>query len=99
MKKYFWREKNANNYIGKCNIVVPTSDELFKEIIKKFEEKLEMIDVIFDKIKKMNICLRKIRPFQKERQNKIRDLNGGRSGTRSGFPKNQEIFRAQPWTH
>ena len=39
LKKYFWHEKNANSFIGKCKIVIPTSDELFEEIIKKFKEK------------------------------------------------------------
>lgn len=65
LKKYFWREKNANNFIGKCNIVVPTSDELFEEIIKKFEEKLEMIDVIFDKTKRNEYLSKKNKTIPK----------------------------------
>ena len=66
LKKHFWREKNANNFIEKCDIVVPTSDELFEEIIKKFEEKLEMIDVIFDKIKRNEYLSKKNRTILKE---------------------------------
>lgn len=47
MKK-FWREKNANYYIGKEEVVIPNKQELTDSIINKFEEKLLMIDVIFD---------------------------------------------------
>jgi len=47
MKK-FWREKNANSNIGKAEVVIPNKQELTDSIINKFEEKLLMIDVIFD---------------------------------------------------
>lgn len=47
MKK-FWREKNADCYLGKAKIIVPNKEELYESIIEKFEEKLFMIDVIFD---------------------------------------------------
>lgn len=66
LKKQFWREKNANSFIGKCNIIAPTSDELFEEIIKKFEEKLEMIDVIFDKAKRNEYLSKKNNAIPKE---------------------------------
>ena len=48
MKKYFWREKNAEFQIGKFEVVAPTSEQLFDELVKKIYEKIEMIDVIFD---------------------------------------------------
>lgn len=66
LKKYFWREKNANSFIGKCKIVIPTSDELFEEIIKKFKEKLKMIDVIFDKTKRAEYLSKKNKTIPKE---------------------------------
>ena len=66
LKKYFWREKNANCFIGKCEIIVPTSNKLFEEIIKKFEEKLEMIDVIFDKTKRAEYLSKKNKTIPKE---------------------------------
>jgi hypothetical protein len=47
MKK-FWREKNADYYIGKEEVTIPNKQELTDSIINKFEEKLLMIDVIFD---------------------------------------------------
>ena len=52
MRKYFWREKNSNSQVDKCQVVVPTRAELFDELIKKLYEKIEMIDVIFDKDKR-----------------------------------------------
>ena len=52
MKKYFWREKNANKFIGEFTVISPTKQELLDEIIKKFYEKLEMINVIFDNTKR-----------------------------------------------
>ena len=52
MEKYFWREKNADLQIGKYEVIVPTKKQLFDELIKKLHEKVEMIDVIFDKEKR-----------------------------------------------
>ena len=66
LEKYFWREKNANSFGGKCEVIVPTSDELYKEIIKKIEEKLKMIDVIFDKTKRAEYLSKKNKTILKE---------------------------------
>lgn len=62
MKK-FWREKNANYYIGKEEVVVPNKQELKESIINKFEEKILMIDVIFDENERNN--------YLKEKNKKI----------------------------
>ena len=53
MEKYFWREKNADSLIGEYEVVVPTNEQLFDELIKKMYEKAEMIDVIFNKEKRL----------------------------------------------
>ena len=45
MEKYFWREKNANKFIEEFTVISPTKQELLDEIVKKFYEKLEMINV------------------------------------------------------
>ena len=68
MEKYFWREKNANKFIEEFTVINPTKQELLDEIVKKFYEKLEMTNVIFDNAKKMNIYQRKVRLYPKERQ-------------------------------
>ena len=47
--KYFWREKNAIMCIGKFQVFEPTVQELEKELILKFEQKLNRINIIFDK--------------------------------------------------
>lgn len=47
MKK-FWREKNADYYLDKAKVIVPNKEELYESIIEKFEEKIFMLDVIFD---------------------------------------------------
>ena len=52
MEKYFWREKNANKFIEEFTVINPTKQELLDEIIKKFYEKLKMINVIFDNAKR-----------------------------------------------
>lgn len=52
MEKYFWRERNADKFINEFSVIQPTKQELFDEIVKKFYEKLEMINVIFDKTKR-----------------------------------------------
>lgn len=52
MEKYFWREKNANKFIEEFTVISPTKQELLDEIVKKFYEKLEMINVIFDNTKR-----------------------------------------------
>ena len=49
MEKYFWREKNADKFVGRYEVIVPTKEELEKELILKFEQKLGRIDIIFDK--------------------------------------------------
>lgn len=59
MVKHFWREKNANIYIGENEVLVPNEQELFEELIKKFEEKLQMVNVIFDKEKRAEYLTRK----------------------------------------
>ena len=48
-EKYFWREKNANKFLGKCEVRKPTKAELKKEISAKFTQKLLKITYIFDK--------------------------------------------------
>lgn len=40
-EKYFWREKNANKCVGKFEVIEPTKQELEKELILKFEQKLD----------------------------------------------------------
>lgn len=52
MVKHFWREKNANYYKNTNEVVVPSEQELYEEIKSKFNEKLNMISVIFDKSKR-----------------------------------------------
>ena len=59
MAKYFWREKNAEFYIDKYEIIVPSKQQLFVEIKNKFEEKLEMSDVIFDTAKRNEYLAKK----------------------------------------
>lgn len=49
MQKYFWREKNADKFLGKYEVYSPTKEELERELILKLEQKLNRIDVIFDK--------------------------------------------------
>lgn len=49
MEKYFWREKNANFFLGKNEVIEPTKEELERELILKFAQKLDRIDVIFDR--------------------------------------------------
>lgn len=58
-QRYFWREKNANSFIGKCKVLGLTQSELFEEIIKKFYEKLDMINVIFNKTKREEYLYKK----------------------------------------
>ena len=57
--RYFWREKNANYYVGKNKVIVPNKQELFEELVKKFEEKLEMINVIFNQEKRSEYLAKK----------------------------------------
>ena len=59
MIKYFWREKNANIYVGKNEVVDPNKEELFDELVKKNEEKLQMLNVIFDKGKRIEYLTKK----------------------------------------
>ena len=68
MEKYFWREKNANKFIEEFTVINPTKQELLDEIVKKFYEKLEMINVILTMQKEMNVYQRKVRLYPKERQ-------------------------------
>lgn len=49
MKKYFWREKNADKFIGKNEVIVPTKSELEQELILKLEQKRNRMIMIFDK--------------------------------------------------
>lgn len=44
----FFRERNAESVRDEYDLVVPTKEELEKELKNKLHEKLEMIDVIFD---------------------------------------------------
>lgn len=48
MKKVFWREKNADVFMDKAEIIIPSKEELFISIIDKLKEKIFMVDVIFD---------------------------------------------------
>lgn len=47
--KYFWREKNAMGCAGKGEILNPTKEELEKELVSKLWQKLDRIEIIFDK--------------------------------------------------
>lgn len=49
MEKYFWREKNADSCVGKGQIILPTSEELERELILKLDQKLGRMTFIFDK--------------------------------------------------
>lgn len=51
-------KKNANKFIEEFTVINSTKQELLDEIVKKFYEKLEMINVIFDNAKR-NECLSK----------------------------------------
>ena len=59
MVKHFWREKNANYYKNTNEVVVPSEQELYEEIKSKFNEKLNMISVIFDKSKREEYLTKK----------------------------------------
>ena len=48
-KKYFWREKNAENCKTKGLVIMPTKDELKAELTKKLWQKLDRVNLIFDK--------------------------------------------------
>ena len=50
---YFWREKNAENCAEKWKVVEPTREELGKELVLKVEQKLGRIDVVFDRVKRL----------------------------------------------
>ena len=51
MENYkFFRERNADSVRDEYEIIVPTSEELEKELKNKLVEKLSMIDVIFDSV-------------------------------------------------
>lgn len=65
MEKYFWREKNADKFINEFSVLQPTKQELFDEIIKKFYEKLDMINVIFDKTKRNEYLSKKNKTIPK----------------------------------
>lgn len=73
MKK-FWREKNANYYIGKEDVIIPNIHELTDSIINKSEEKILMIDVIFDEsardkyLKEKNKVIPEVTPIIKIQQ-------------------------------
>lgn len=58
-KQNFWREKNANLFVGEKQIITPTKNELLKCLAAKFEEKIAMIDVIFDKEARQNYLTKK----------------------------------------
>ena len=51
MSVYFFREKNADSFIGKDGVTVleVSGDELLRNIKNKLIEKVEMINVIFEK--------------------------------------------------
>lgn len=57
-EKYFWREKNADKFIGKYEVIKPTRSELINEISAKLAQKVEKIVYIFDK-KQRNLFLSK----------------------------------------
>lgn len=48
----FFRERNADAVRDEYELIVPTSEELEKELKNKLAEKLAMIDVIFDEEKR-----------------------------------------------
>lgn len=66
MIKHFWREKNANYYLDKNEVIIPTNEELFEELVKKFVEKLQMINVIFDKEKRNEYLSKKNKSIPEE---------------------------------
>lgn len=47
--KYFWREKNAENCKTKGIVITPTKNELKAELTKKLWQKLDRVNLIFDK--------------------------------------------------
>lgn len=49
MDKYFWREKNALFCMDKAKVYNPSPEELERELVKKLAQKVDRIDVIFDK--------------------------------------------------
>lgn len=53
-KKYFWREKNADACMGKGKVFEPTREELKAELVAKLRQKLDRVDVIFDKAARKN---------------------------------------------
>lgn len=65
MGKYFWREKNASIFIDKHEIIMPNKKELFVELVEKLEEKLQMINVIFEKEKRQEYLTKKNKTTQK----------------------------------
>jgi len=66
MEKYFWREKNALCFLNQFKIKTPNKNELVDEIIKKFNEKLEMINVIFNKEKRNDYLKKKNKSIPSE---------------------------------
>ena len=71
MKKYFWREKNADSCKGKGQIILPTREELERELILKLEQKLGRMALIFDKEARMEYFLKDKKP----KRIKIDDLS------------------------
>ena len=47
--RYFWREKNALSCIGKGKIINPTKEELGEELILKLWQKLDRVEIIYNK--------------------------------------------------
>lgn len=64
LKKYFWREKNADKFIGKCKVIKPTKAELEKEISAKLTQKVEKIVYIFDRNKRNTFLANKGKPSE-----------------------------------
>ena len=49
MKRYFWREKNADLFLGKNEVILPTREELEEELVKKLAQKVERLIMIYNK--------------------------------------------------
>lgn len=47
--RYFWREKNADKFLGRFKVERPDRQSLERELILKLEQKLGRLDVVFDK--------------------------------------------------
>lgn len=67
MERYFWREKNALKFKDILRVWDPSKEELECELSLKLLQKLEKIDIIFDKQKRLEFVAssrKKIQSFE-----------------------------------